>query len=334
MRMHRCVTLLLTLCVPFHVVYAQSPLSSLQQAERAFAAALVAHDRAAFVGLLASDAESTLPSAVRGPEAIAKAWLPFLIDPGTTMLLSSTDVAVGADGTSGSSAGTFAIRGRTAAGVQTIPAGTYALSWRLIGGRWKITAIAGTGRSGPPSTAPSSSPSDTPGRTPDSTPSSLPTAGTGSYRFGMTRDEVKQVSDCAPYTPVAVTGGLECPHYQFDGREMNISFLFGGDRLRRIQLWYYEGESRADAQDAVARIFAFFKRTAGGVTITDRPDLPTNEGAVLDALDRHPGLRSGQLLHVEICGPTSNGAERWFARVGRHQYGYGVMLFVEPAARR
>ena len=57
----------------------------------------------------------------------------------------------------------------------------------------------------------------------------------------MTRDEVRRVPDCEPYTQVAVTGGLECPHYRFDDREMNISFIFAGEHLRRIQLWYYAG---------------------------------------------------------------------------------------------
>lgn len=307
MRVHRWTVLLLILCAP-RVTSAQSPPPSLQDAERAFAAALVSHDRAAFVAMLAADAESTLPSAVRGPEAIANSWLPFLIDPGTTLIVTSTEATASAAGDTGTSTGTFAIRGRTATGVQTVPGGTYALSWRVTDGRWKITAISGSGK-GERKTS----------------------GGTGAYRFGMTRDEVSRVADCAPYTAVAVTGGLECPRYRFDGREMNISFLFGGDALRRIQLWYYEGESRAEAQEAVGRLLAFFKRTTGGATITARPELAVTEDAVIAAIDRGPALGPGQIVHVEICGP-SQGSERWFARVGRHQHGYMVMLFAEPAS--
>jgi ketosteroid isomerase-like protein len=312
MRVHRCAALLLILCVP-EAATGQSPSPSLQDAEQAFAAALARHDRAAFVAMLAPDAESTLPSAVRGPEAIANTWAPFLIDPGTTMTLTSTAAATGAAGNTGTSSGAFAIRGRTVNGVQTIPAGTYALSWRLIDGRWKITAIGGSGRG---------------------ERRAGEAGGTGSYRFGMTREEVTRVADCAPYTAVAVTGGLECPRYRFDGREMNISFLFAGNALRRIQLWYYEGESRADAQEAIRGLLAFFKRTAGGATITDRPELPVSEEAVIGAIDRGRALRPGEIAHLEICGPSNSGSERWFARVGRHQHGYLVMLFAEPVAGR
>ena len=311
MRFHRCAALLL-LCAPVAAASGQSPAPSLQDADRAFAAALANHDRAAFVAMFAPDAESTLPSAVRGPEAIANSWVPFLIDPGTTMLLTSTEVVTAASGDTGRSSGSFAIRGRTAKGVQTIPAGTYALSWRLVDGRWKITAIGGSGRGER--------------RAGES-------GGAGSYKFGMTREDVKRVADCAPYTSVAVTGGLECPHYRFDGREMNISFLFAGDALRRIQLWYYEGESRAEAQEAVGRILAFFTRTTGGATVTARPELPATAEAVIGAIDRGPVPRPGEIVHVEICGPSNTGSERWFARVGRHQHGYMVMLFADAAAR-
>ena len=42
--------------------------------------------------LLSSDATSSLPVAKHGPEAITNSWLPFLIDPGTTMVLTRTEV--------------------------------------------------------------------------------------------------------------------------------------------------------------------------------------------------------------------------------------------------
>ena len=68
---------------------------SLQEAERASADALVRHDQAAFVAMFAPDAESSLPVEKHGSEAIANSWLPFLIDPGSTMLLESTEVTTG-----------------------------------------------------------------------------------------------------------------------------------------------------------------------------------------------------------------------------------------------
>jgi hypothetical protein len=62
-------------------------------------------------------------------------------------------------------------------------------------------------------------------------------ASLGGYRFGMKKAEVAAVSDCQPYVPVRVTDGLECLNFDFQGRKMNISFLFGSAGLRRIQLW-------------------------------------------------------------------------------------------------
>jgi len=304
----RCVLLVLLLAVPVRTSAEQAtPPSSLQDANRAFAAALTQHDRAAFVALLAPDAESTLPSVRRGPEAIADSWLPFLIDPGTTMILTTTEVVVAPGSEMGSSSGTFAIRGRTANGIQTVPGGTYALRWRLFDGGWKITAISDGGKEG---------------RRP------VDGGGVGPFKFGMTREEVTRVAECQPYTRVPVTGGLECPHFQFDTREMNISFIFGGERLRRIQLWYYEGESSSDAGAAVADVLDFLRRTAGSLTITSRPTLPATAEAVLHVINSAPTPQPREIVHVEICGPRGE-SDYWFARVGRHAHGYMVMLFAE-----
>lgn len=88
------------------------------------------------------------PNTKRGPEDIANAWLPFLIDPNTTMLLTSTKAAVEQPGEVGRTTGTFAIRGRTSTGVPTIPAGTYSIVWRLVDGKWRISNLAGSGNGG------------------------------------------------------------------------------------------------------------------------------------------------------------------------------------------
>ena len=50
----------------------QPPSSTLAAAERALAMTLANHDRAAFVAMFDADAESTLPSVTRGPQAIAE----------------------------------------------------------------------------------------------------------------------------------------------------------------------------------------------------------------------------------------------------------------------
>jgi hypothetical protein len=193
-----------------------------------------------------------------------------------------------------------------------VPAGTYSLGWRLLDGRWTITSLSGSGNSAR--------------RAPDG-------GGIGPFRFGMTSDEVRRVPDCEPYTQVAVTGGLECPQYRFDDREMNISFIFAGDHLRRIQLWYYEGQSSVEAREAVGRILPFLQRTTGGATISARPDVPVTAAGVIGAIDGARPPRAGQIVQLEICGRSVGRSEVWFARVGRHEHGYLVMLFAEPAGR-
>jgi ketosteroid isomerase-like protein len=312
MRAYPSLILLLFACLPVRAAGEQQSASApLRQAERAFADALVNHDRAAFAAMFAADAESTLPSVTRGPEAIANAWLPFLIDHGTTMLLTTTEVVTTAAGDSGTSAGTFAIRGRSRNGIQTTPAGTYSIGWRLLDGRWKIATLNGSG---------------------NRAPEAGNRGGVGPFRFGMTGDDVTRVRDCHPYSPVAITGGLECPHYRFDDREMNISFLFGGERLRRIQLWYYEGESSVEAREAIGRVLGFLQRTTGGATLTARPDVPVTAEGIIGALNSASPSLERQIVQLEISAP-SDGTTVWFARVGRHEHGYLVMLFAEAAGR-
>ena len=299
---------LVIMCASLSPAYGQeTPASSLKESQRALEAALEGHDRVAFAAMFAPDAECTLPSAAHGPEAIARLWMPFLIDPGTTLILTATHVATAQAGDSGTTAGTFAIRGRTPNGIQTIPGGTYSIGWRVIDGRWKISTLGGSG---------------------NAVSKTADRGGVGPFRFGMTRREVSGVADCHPYTGVAVTGGLECPHYAFDARTMNISFLFTADRLSRIQLWYYDGESSQEAGDAVGRVLAFLQRTAGGAVVRSRPGMPVTAAGVMSVMDAPPG--PGGIVQLEIWGASSEQSETWFSRVGRHEHGYLVMLFAEP----
>ncbi len=96
------------------------------------------------MALLSPDAISSLPVAKHGPDAIADSWLPFLIDPGTTMLLTCVEVHPAASGDDGTTTGNLAVRGRTNNGVQTIPLGTYVIEWKVIDGQWRISALGGT----------------------------------------------------------------------------------------------------------------------------------------------------------------------------------------------
>ena len=308
-------------------VHTQEPPPSLQRAERAFADALLRHDRAAFVAMFAPDAESSLPVENHGPEAIAAAWLPFLIDPGTTMLFETTALTTGTSSDVANTAGTLAVRGRTNTGVQTIPLGTYSIVWRLVDGRWMISRLSGS-INGARENTNAVNPTPNTNATPNGVNPTLKQGGVGRYRFGMSRAEVSQVSDCPRYLNVAVTGGLECAPFVFEGQRINISFLFTADRLRRVQLWMYEGPSAQDTEQAVARVLGYLERVAGGATVRTLPDMSVTPATVMKMLSSAPPQANG-IAQVELVTASGTQPEVWSAKVGHHQLGYMVMLFAD-----
>jgi ketosteroid isomerase-like protein len=289
---------------------AQSP--SLPDTERSLLEALARHDRAAFTALLAPDASFFLPAPAHGPEAIAASWLPFLINGTNTMTLSPGDHVIAASGDLAYVTGTFAVTGMENAPAKPA-AGEYFAVWRLIEGRWKLGALGG-----------------------GATPSARSPGGVGGYRFGMTPDDVRRVGDCQPYTNVSQTGGLECANYVFEGRRMNISFVFGSGRLRRIQLWFYEGASESGAKDAIARAIDYLKRVGGTVSVGGQPGIEITPDRIMTMLSgAHP--EPGRAMQFDLSTPATSQPEAWFARVGKVQMtpqesGYLVFVFADPRA--
>ena len=281
--------------------------SALTDAIRALDGALANHDREAFARLIAPDAVFTLPAPTRGADAIVNAWLPFLIIGGNTMTLTSSSPNTAASEDLAYIAGAFTIIGRSTGAPVTDARGEYIAVWRLIEGRWQLTALSGTGSATVPAAG-----------------------GLGGYRFGMTLDQVRQVGDCHPYSNVSQTGGIECPNYTFEGGTINISFLFNNNRLRRIQLWLYEGGSEADAKKAVAFAIEFLRRTAGGVSIGGLPRADVTDDLVMGMLKSG----GGSVTHFDLSTPAGPQPEAWFGRVARHPAGYFVFLLVDARQGR
>jgi hypothetical protein len=157
--------------------------------------------------------------------------------------------------------------------------------------------------------------------------------GLGPYRFGMPLEEVRKVDACKPYMDVRTTGGLECPNYTFEGRKMNISFIFASNALRRIQLWVYEGDSEKDARKAVDFGIDFLKRTAGGAHMYGMgQNTEVNGEAIINALRKEQVL-AGRGVMAELQTPSSDSPEKWFSRISRNLMPqgdwFGVFLFVE-----
>ena len=89
----------------------------------------------------------------------------------------------------------------------------------------------------------------------------------------------------------------------------------------------------ADTRSAVTRVLDYLQRTAGGATIAALPGVKVTLDGVMTmingALPQPRGIAS-----VEIGSPSRPQSEVWFSRVGRHQGGYMVMLFADPADGR
>ena len=83
-----------------------------------------------------------------------------------------------------------------------------------------------------------------------------------------------------------------------------------------------------DARAAVDLAIAHITKKCGGVTIGGLPELEVTPDAVM-ALISSPVPR-GRIAQVEISSRATPGTEKWFARVGRHELGYAVMLFADP----
>src|SRR5262245_48527534 len=80
-----------------------------------------------------------------------------------------------------------------------------------------------------------------------------PVRGFGPWRLGMSKAEVTAVTQSAPYKDVPSTGGLETASGSFEGRTVNVSFVFGETGLWKIQIWAYEGKDLDEAISAWRR---------------------------------------------------------------------------------
>lgn len=106
------------------------------------------------------------------------------------------------------------------------------------------------------------------------------------YRLGMTREAVRAVPACAPYVDVPSTGGLECPNFVLD-RKRNVSFVFDEAGLTKIQFWFAEAASRADAMKATDDLLAYLQGAHGPLKSRDLPDgAEVTTAALFAALDK------------------------------------------------
>ena len=114
------------------------------------------------------------------------------------------------------------------------------------------------------------------------------------------------VASCGPYRQVAATGGLECPNFRLGTRRMTISFIFSDSGLTRVQLWFYEGRSAAEAREATAAMLAYLS-THGRVRSSEANG-PVTPDAILSRLRTMArGAKAGQAVRVQVL-TTDRGA--------------------------
>ena len=240
-------------------------------AERAFSDALQRHDRAAFERLIAPDAIFYLPTVLEGRDAITMGWIPFLAINGSVLNIEPGSVSGQGDllVTEGrySIGGTGPIRPAGRPLPRGLKRGTdgWTVCFRRRG--------------------------------------SAPRPANGCRRLRMMGggrlsldDEAAGPPDSAcDRTDVPSTGGFE-PELTFEGRKMNVSFVFQNNALRMVTSGTTRtSEKDAKATDAVLSIDArpaSSVRLASGAAVTS-DDREGAEEADAMGLSRRTSDRDG-----------------------------------------
>jgi hypothetical protein len=158
-------------------------------------------------------------------------------------------------------------------------------------------------------------------------PAAAPPARTpafGDYQFGMTRGEVRRIRACSPYQYVAGTGGLECPNLTLGTRTMNISFVFKGDALSRIQLWFYEGPTESAARKATDEMLDFMAKRGPIRSDELKGTRPTVDAIFRTLLQRNVDRQGAR---VQVLLPATTTPPFVHASVTRVLTGYYVFAF-------
>jgi len=151
------------------------------------------------------------------------------------------------------------------------------------------------------------------------------------WTLGMTRAEVKSCGQHGPFVDVRVTGGLETANGDFEGTKTNISFVFGSDRLIKIQVWLCEQTDLETAVSSVTRAWRYLLREFGQTKLAGT--LLAIDTSVEEFQARARTLAAALPPDKEDkfqLGPVSkpDGAAVWASVFRDPKYGYYVFLFV------
>lgn len=156
-------------------------------------------------------------------------------------------------------------------------------------------------------------------------------SGVGPYRFGMTKQQALAVRECAPYREVPGKSQLECPNFAFAGRPRSIFLIFGPEGLSRVQLWFYEGKDRAQAEAAIDELLAYMRKEFGGKELKG-PSATSTREELLRRLDQQ--TPSQGYTRVQWRPKKQPAGTHIFASVFKHaRRGYFVFLYFDAVGQ-
>jgi hypothetical protein len=155
-------------------------------------------------------------------------------------------------------------------------------------------------------------------------------AGYGPYEFGMTREQVRAVTEHAPYYSFR-NGDLGTKAGSIDGTQAPISFYFENDRLVRIMIVVYSGPDFDAATGGWVRAFEHIHRHFGGVEV---PTIGKRESDVVAARRafEESGLRARKDVKVQMGAfPMPKDRSIWTTANIVPSVGYWVAVnYAEP----
>lgn len=89
------------------------------------------------------------------------------------------------------------------------------------------------------------------------------------WKFGMSPEEVAAIADCGPYKSFR-NGDLETYSGVFAGKKENFQFFFTDGKLRRIGIYFYEGQDAEAGVEAWYRLFGVMSKMFGPLQSPDK----------------------------------------------------------------
>ena len=155
-------------------------------------------------------------------------------------------------------------------------------------------------------------------------------AGYGPWTFGMTKQEVRAITQYGPYYEFQ-NGDIGTRAGTFDETQAPVSFYFKGDRLIRVMVVVYSGPSFDETAKAWRRAFQHIERNFDAVEVPSIRRGPTNLVSAERALEQS-GLRDGRDTKLQM-GATPMPKDRvvWCTLNVVPSSGYWVALsYAEP----